>query len=372
MWSAEHSVNAAAAPEAVWRRYRDVGTWPEWNGAVESVVLDGEFKAGTRGTLTPPHQGPLPFRVVSAVENEGYVSETEIADTVTLRTISRLTLLPDGGTRITQRVELDGPGAPYFAQSFGSVIGAGLPRTLDALASAVNPATGGATKSALLVLTSTDTLGDTGRPTGTYASEAAEAWQVFSDAGYEVEVVSIRGGRPPLEAVDHQSPIQRAFFEDVRMSRLMADTPRPADADPGRYAIVLVAGGHGAVWDLPDDKDLTVLLRDCYEGGSVVAAVCHGPAALLNVTLSNGENLVAGKRVTAFSNAEERAVGMTGVVPFLLADALAGRGAAYEAAAAFMPLVVVDGRLVTGQNPASATGVAEAAVAAVPAGGQVS
>jgi putative intracellular protease/amidase/uncharacterized protein YndB with AHSA1/START domain len=364
MWSVEHSVDTAAAPEAVWRRYRDVSTWSEWNGAVESVRLDGEFAAGTAGTLTPPDQDPLPFRVISATENEGYVSETDIADTVALRLASRLAPLPDGGTRITHRVELHGPAAPYFAQSFGPILAAGVPRTLEALADAATRPASRLPKRALLVLTSTDTLGDTGRATGAYMSEVAEAWKVFTDAGYKVEVVSTRGGRPPLEAVNQHDSIQRAFLDNPQMSRLMADTPRPADLDPSRYAIAFVAGGHGAVWDLPDDKDLAALLRDCYEGGAVVAAVCHGPAALVNVTLSDGEHLVAGKRLTAFSNDEERAVGMTSVVPFLLADALAERGARYEAAASFMPRVVVDGRLVTGQNPASATGVAQAALAA--------
>ena len=365
MWSVEHTIDTAAAPEAVWQRYRDVSTWSEWNGAVESVLLDGEFAAGTAGTLSPPDQGPLPFRIISATENEGYVSETEIADTVALRLATRLTPLPDGGTRITHRVELHGAAAPYFAQSFGPVLAAGVPRTLEALADAATKPTSRLPKRALLVLTSTDTLGDTGRPTGSYMSEVAEAWKVFTDAGYRVEVVSIQGGRPPLEAVNQQDPIQRAFLDNPQMSRLMADTPRPCDMDPGRYAIVFVAGGHGAVWDLPDDKDLAALLRDCYETGAVVAAVCHGPAALINVTLSDGGHLVADKRVTGFSNDEERAVGMSSVVPFLLADTLAERGARYEAAASFMPHVVVDGRLVTGQNPASATGVAEAAVSTV-------
>jgi putative intracellular protease/amidase/uncharacterized protein YndB with AHSA1/START domain len=365
MWSVEHSVETAAAPEAVWRRYRDVGTWPEWNGAVESVRLDGEFAAGTAGTLTPPDQGPLPFRVISATENKGYISETDIAETVALRLASRLTPLPDGGTRITHRVELHGTAAPYFAQSFGPVLAAGVPRTLEALADAATRPAGRLPKRALLVLTSTDALGDTGRATGAYMSEVAEAWKVFTDAGYKVELVSTRGGRPPLEAVNQLDPIQRAFLDNPQMSRLMADTPRPADLEPGRYAIAFVAGGHGAVWDLPDDKDLAALLRDCYEGGAVVAAVCHGPAALVNVTLSDGEHLVAGKRLTAFSNDEERAIGMTSIVPFLLADTLAERGARYEAASSFMPRVVVDGRLVTGQNPASATAVAEAAVSAV-------
>ena len=360
MWSIEHSAETTASPADVWRRYVDVGTWPEWNAAVGSVDLDGPFAAGTAGTLTPPHQGPLPFRVIAATENAGYTSETDIADTVTLRLTSRLTPLPDGGTRITHRVELDGPAAPYFAQSFGPVLAAGVPRTLEALAKV----TGGRPDRALLVLTSTDVIPDTGRPTGAYASEVAEAWSVLHRAGYRVDFTSIRGGRPPLEAVDPQDPVQRAFLDNPLVDKLMADTRRPGEVAADRYGIVFVAGGHGAVWDLPHDKDLAALLATAYTGGAVLAAVCHGPAALVNVTLPDGGYLVAGKRVAAFSNDEERAVGMTSVVPFLLADALAERGARYEPAPSFMPHIVVDGRLVTGQNPASATAVAQAAVKA--------
>lgn len=371
MWSVEHSVSADVPPALVWQRYRDVASWPEWNGAVESVVLERDFAAGTLGTLTPPGQGPLPFRVVSAVENEGYVSETSIADTVTMRVTAGLTPLAGGGTRITHRVELDGPGAPYFARSFGSVLAAGVPQTLKALAERAASGAGRSLRRALLVLTSVDTIPANGRPTGAYMSEVAEAWKVFSIAGYQVDVVSTKGGRPPLEAVDQHDPIQRALLDNARMTRVMAETPTAADVDASRYAVVFVVGGHGAAFDLPEDPKLAELLRDAYEGGSVVAAVCHGPAALLNVTLSDGKHLVAGKRVTAFSNDEERAVGMTAVLPFLLAEALAERGAAYESSPAFIPRVVVDGRLVTGQNPASATAVAEAALTALSSFGPV-
>lgn len=361
MWSVEHRTVTTAPPEVVWQRYRDVGTWPEWNQAAEQVTLDGEFATGAEGTLTPPGQQPLPFRVVEAVEATGYTSETQIADTVTLRMISQLERLPEGGTRITHRAELDGPAAQHFAQSFGPVLAAGVPQTLETLAETTTRDAGGPVRTALLVLTSTSELGDTGRPTGAYMSEVAEAWSVFREAGYRVEVVSVRGGKPPLEAVNQQDPIQRSFLDDPRMSALMADTPRPADVDVSRYGIVLVAGGHGAVWDLPHDKDVADLLATAYRDGAVVAAVCHGPAALLNVTLPDGTPLVAGRQVCAFTNDEERAVGMTGIVPFLLADALTERGADHQEGPSFMPRVVVDGTLVTGQNPASTTEVAGAA-----------
>lgn len=216
---------------------------------------------------------------------------------------------------------------------------------------------------ALLALTSRDTLGETGRPTGAYLSEVVDAWRVFTAAGYDVEVVSVRGGRPPLEAVNPDDPGHRAFLDDPVMRARMADTPTARELDPARYAIVLVAGGHGAVWDLPGDAGLVELLGRVYDDGGVVAAVCHGPAALLDVVLSDGSPLVRGKRVAAFTNDEERAVGMTAIVPFLLADALRARGAEHDAVPPFLPHVVVDERLVTGQNPPSAAEVAEQAVA---------
>jgi len=365
MWAVEHSEDTPAAPDVVWRRYADVETWPEWNAAVGQMHLTGPFATGTTGTLTPPGQGPLPFRVVEATLDQGYTSETDIAETVTLRTTCRLSPLNGGGTRITHRVELVGPAAEYFARSFGPVLSAGVPKTVEALAHTAARDAARPPKRVLLVLTSHETLGDTGRSTGAYMSEVAEAWKVFSDAGYRVDLASIQGGRPPLEAVNKQDPVQRAFLDNPRMSKLLAETPRCADVNAADYAIVFVAGGHGAAWDLPNDKALAELIREVYEWNGVIAAVCHGPAGLLNVTLSDGSHLVAGKRVAAFTNAEERAVGMTEIVPFLLADELARRGARFDGAPSFIPHVVVDGRLVTGQNPASATDVAKAAVAAV-------
>lgn len=370
MWSVEHSAVTTAPPEVVWRRYCDTGTWPEWNQAAEQVSLEGEFATGAEGTLTPPGQQPLPFRVVEAVNHAGYTSETRIADTVTLRMISRLEPLPDGGTRITHRAELDGPAAEHFAQSFGPVLAAGVPQTLQTLAETTTRDAGGPVRRALLVLTSTSELGDTGRPTGAYTSEVAEAWSVFREAGYQVEVASVRGGKPPLEAVNQQDPVQRRFLDDPDMRAQMADTSRPADLDASRYGVVFLAGGHGAVWDLPHDKDVADLLATAYREGAVIAAVCHGPAALLQVTLPDGSPLVAGRRVCAFTNDEERAVGMTGIVPFLLADALVERGAQHQEGPSFMPLAVVDGTLVTGQNPASTTEVAQAATRVAAGGGQ--
>jgi putative intracellular protease/amidase len=218
---------------------------------------------------------------------------------------------------------------------------------------------------ALVALTSHDRLGDTGRATGAYTPEVADAWQVFTAAGLEVDLVSVRGGEPPLDAVNRADPVQSAFFEQPGMAIRLTHTPTFAEVDPARYAIVFFAGGHGAAWDFPYDPDLAVVARTVYENGGVVGAVCHGPAALVNVTLSDGTHLVDGKRVGAFTNSEEKAVGMTDIVPFLLADKLEERGARHIAADSFIPHVVVDGRLVTGQNPSSAESTARACLEAL-------
>jgi putative intracellular protease/amidase len=213
----------------------------------------------------------------------------------------------------------------------------------------------------LIVLTSHDDLGGTGK-TGFYVSETAYPWQVFSEAGYEVDLASPQGGEPPQDGADRTDPVQKAFLDDAEMSRKLARTLRPEDVDPEDYAAIFYAGGHGTMWDFPDNIGLAGIARDIYEAGGVVSAVCHGPAALVNITLSDGTYLVAGKEVSAFTNEEEAAVGLTGVVPFLLQTALEERGAKHVGGPNFQPQVAVSGRLVTGQNPASAGPVAEKVV----------
>jgi putative intracellular protease/amidase len=217
-------------------------------------------------------------------------------------------------------------------------------------------------KKILIALTSHERLGDTGRSTGFYLPEAAHPWRVFTEAGYEVDLVSVRGGNPPRDGVDPSDAVQTGFLADEVVAAKLAATPTAAQVDAGEYAAILFAGGHGTMWDFPEDSALAGVARDIYEAGGVVSAVCHGPAGLVNVTLSDGTPLVAGKRVAAFTNAEEAAVGLDRVVPFLLQSRLEERGAVHVPADNFAANVVVDGRLVTGQNPASATGVAEAVV----------
>ena len=151
------------------------------------------------------------------------------------------------------------------------------------------------------------------------------------------------------------------------MQEKVRSTPRFADVDPADYDAVLFAGGHGTMWDFPDNPDLAHLARELYEAGGVVSAVCHGPAALVGITLSDGRPLVEGKEVAAFTDAEEQAAGLTDVVPFLLQSRLEELGAKHTGAENFQAHVVADGRLVTGQNPASAHGVAAAVLAALAA-----
>jgi putative intracellular protease/amidase len=204
-------------------------------------------------------------------------------------------------------------------------------------------------------VTSTGKLGNTGRSTGFYAGEVAEPWAVFHAAGYQVDLVSVVGGSPPVDGRDDADPTQQAFFSSADV----AHTAAAASVDPSGYDVMFFAGGHGTMWDFPDNADLARLAAGIYEAGGVIGAVCHGPAALVNLRLTDGSYLVAGKRVAAFTNEEESAAGLTEIVPFLLADTLTAHGAIHVPGSAFSEQVVVDGRLVTGQNPASARRAAE-------------
>jgi putative intracellular protease/amidase len=212
----------------------------------------------------------------------------------------------------------------------------------------------------LLVLTSHDQLGTTGKKTGAYLAEVAHPYEVFTARGFTVDFASPKGGRPPFDGLDQVDAVSQRFLDDKAVQARLDTTLRPDQVDPAQYAAIVYAGGHGTAWDFPGDEGLAAIARSIYERGGVVAAVCHGPAALVNLTLSDGSYLVAGKEVAAFTNSEEKAVGLDQVVPFLLADELVKRGAIHRPAADWQPQVVVSDRLVTGQNPQSATGVAEA------------
>ncbi|MFB6893414.1 type 1 glutamine amidotransferase domain-containing protein [Kitasatospora sp. NPDC056327] len=209
----------------------------------------------------------------------------------------------------------------------------------------------------LFALTSHDTLGDTGRRTGFYVSEVAHPAEVFRAAGWDIAFVSVRGGAAPQDGVKEEDIVSTSFL--LEHAESLAATSTAAELDADDYDAVYFAGGHGTMWDFPHAADLAALAAAVYENGGVVAAVCHGPAGLLPVTLSNGDPLVSGKRVSSFTNEEEAAVGLTGTVPFLLESALAERGALITKGDTFAEYAVADGRLVTGQNPASAAKVAE-------------
>ncbi|MFO0601552.1 MAG: type 1 glutamine amidotransferase domain-containing protein [Polyangiales bacterium] len=217
----------------------------------------------------------------------------------------------------------------------------------------------------LIVLTSHDRLGTTGRATGAYLPELSHPHAVFAASGFDVDFASVKGGRVPLDGVDRKDPVNAAFLDDAALVARLHDSLAPAAIDPSRYDAIFYAGGHGTMWDFPDDATLASVAAAIWARGGAVGAVCHGPAALVNVRLSDGEPLVAGREVAAFTNDEERAVGLAEVVPFLLADALTAKGAKHRPAANWQRQVVTSGRLVTGQNPASARGVAEAMVTVI-------
>lgn len=218
-------------------------------------------------------------------------------------------------------------------------------------------------KKVLMVLTSHDEMGDTGEHTGYTVPEAARPWQVFRDAGIDVDFASVRGGEPPHEDMDEDDPVQREFLQN-QQERLRS-TPSASEVVPDDYDAIFFVGGHGTMWDFPDSKALADAAVDVYERGGIVSSVCHGPAALVNARLSDGSYLVNGKRVNSFTNSEEAAMQRDDVVPFLLQSRLEERGARWEGGEDFGEYAVADGRLVTGQNPASATKTAELVVAAL-------
>ena len=214
-------------------------------------------------------------------------------------------------------------------------------------------------KKILMVLTSVSEIGDTGEQTGYNVAEAAHPWKVFKDSGHFVDFASIKGGQPPRDEVDSTDPIQVVFTQDETTRAGLYNTASVDVVDPDQYDAVYLVGGHGTMWDFPDSEGLQSLVASIYNAGGVVGAVCHGPAGLVNVTLANGIHLVNGRKVAAFTNDEEIAAGKDKVIPFFLADKLAEQGATHVFADVFEEKVEVADRLVTGQNPASAAGVAK-------------
>jgi len=216
----------------------------------------------------------------------------------------------------------------------------------------------------LMVLTSHDRLGETGRKTGFWLEEFAAPYYVFKDAGADVVLASPKGGQPPLDpksdAPDAQTAATVRFNEDADALSALAATHRLKDVVDDAFDAVFYPGGHGPMWDLAEDAESIRLIEQTFSAGKPVAAVCHGPAVFRHTRGALGEPLVKEKRLTAFSNEEEAAVGLAEVVPFSLEDVLTQNGGRYERGTAWQAYVVTDGRLVTGQNPASSAPAAEA------------
>ncbi|MFT5711104.1 MAG: putative intracellular protease/amidase [Halioglobus sp.] len=221
----------------------------------------------------------------------------------------------------------------------------------------------------LIVLTSHSELGNTGEKTGFWLEEFASPYYRMKDAGAKITLASPRGGQPPLDPKSDEPGFQtdatRRFANDPAAQKNLANTVRLSDMKEGNFDAVFYPGGHGPLWDLHNDTDSIALIGQFIAAGKPVAAVCHAPAVLLKVTDTNGDSIVKGKKVTGFSNTEEAAVELTDVVPYLLEDELVALGGLYQKVEDWNSLAIVDGLLITGQNPGSSEAVAEALLEAV-------
>lgn len=215
----------------------------------------------------------------------------------------------------------------------------------------------------LMVLTSHDRLGNTGKKTGFWLEEFAGPYYVFKDAGAEVMLASPKGGQPPLDPKsdepDAQTDATRRFRADAAATAALAATHVLSEVASDGFDAVFYPGGHGPLWDLANDEDSIGLIEANYTAGKPIAFVCHAPGVLSKTRTTSGAPLVQGKQVTGFTNSEEEAAGLTSVVPFLVEDMLTANGGIYSKMADWAPYVVTDGNLVTGQNPASSEAAAQ-------------
>jgi putative intracellular protease/amidase len=218
----------------------------------------------------------------------------------------------------------------------------------------------------LMVFTSHDILGKTGRKTGFWLEEGAAPYYVFRDAGVDLTLASPKGGQPPVDPKsdlpENQTDAMARFKQDPEAQKVFANTAKLADMRAEDFDAIFYPGGHGPMWDLVDNPGSIGLIEAFYNSGKPVAAVCHAPAVLHRV-MFEGEPIVKGKRVTGFANSEEEAVELTDVVPFLVEDELKRLGGLYEKAPDWESFAITDGRLITGQNPASSTAGAQALLA---------
>jgi putative intracellular protease/amidase len=214
----------------------------------------------------------------------------------------------------------------------------------------------------LMVLTSHDRLGNTGRKTGFWLEEFAAPYFVFRDAGVDLTLASPKGGQPPIDPKsdlpENQTAAMTRFKQDAEAQKALSQTRKLSDMESADFDTIFYVGGHGPMWDLVDNPTSIALIESFYNSGKPIAAVCHSPAVFHRV-MYEGVPLIKGKRVTGFTNGEEAAVHLTEVVPFLVEDELKRVGALYEKAPDWESFAVVDGRIVTGQNPASSTAAAK-------------
>jgi putative intracellular protease/amidase len=219
----------------------------------------------------------------------------------------------------------------------------------------------------LMVLTSHDKLGDTGKKTGFWLEEFAAPYYAFKDGGARVTLASPLGGHPPVDPKSDEPSAQteatRRFKKDTEAQSALKATRVLSDVASNDFDAVFFPGGHGPLWDLANDANAIALIESMLTAGKPVAAVCHAPAVLRDVKGNNGASIIEGKKITGFSNSEEAASGLTNVVPFLLEDMVKERGGMYMKADDWQPYVITDGMLITGQNPASSKPAAEALLA---------
>ncbi len=222
----------------------------------------------------------------------------------------------------------------------------------------------------LLIVTSHAVISASGEPTGVWFEELSTPYYAFSDAGYDVTVASVAGGEVPIDPRSRSNPEDMAesvkrFMQDDRAMAMIADTPSVTGINASDYNAVFFPGGHGTMWDFPDNPQLAGIITTFLENDRPVAAVCHGPAVFVGVTDSSGEPVVKGRKISAFTNEEEEAVGLTGIVPFLLETRLKELGAEFVKADNFQPMAIADGNIMTGQNPASSKKLAQMVIDAV-------
>ena len=216
----------------------------------------------------------------------------------------------------------------------------------------------------LFVVTNHDELGNTGKKTGYFLREVSYPYKAITEAGYSIDFVSPKGGPAPMDpnSNDMDDEVNKAFTDNAEIMNRLQSTMSPNKTNSDDYDGIMYAGGHGTVWDFPDSEGLAKIGVSIYERGGVLGAICHGPAALVNLKLTDGTYLISGKRFSAFTDEEERAIKLENVVPFLLASKLEERGGIHTKAENFKPHFEVDGRLVTAQNPPSAKSMGEAMI----------